>query len=344
MIKVCHLGMPKTASSSIQKNLTLNRENVYYIGKSPYIDEDMSEMVRFEMLEADGLVYQRERVHETFRHHQEKAQEQGKDSWIFAEEGIVSPIGHPSFPLSIEERLGRAAAACGSGTRAVLLLREQVSFLKSYYRELLKYGMAIPFDLFCRLALLRERFGYLPLLRYDRLLGAVKRHFGEVKVFLFEDFLNSETTRQAVFDSLGVPGDAGLPEVNRFSEAFSAYLYRLNRQAHYRLSAGALDGMNNEDILRLQRMRQRGRASGDTLWQPLHELGVPQSHMARALMKEAQDLADVASSDLLAGTEGFLDLAQETKDALGKIFAEANRALARDWAHLPLEEHHYLLR
>jgi hypothetical protein len=164
--------------------------------------------------------------------------------------------------------------------RIIVSLRNQLSFIKSFYKNYVNLGGKQNFH-----AYLYESFechyGLLPKLEYDRFLGLYHELFGEdrVHVYLFEDLIRDpEQVLRGVQDFLGLtePFVYQDEQLNvGLSPLATAIIRQLNRLStkdfaqHY-FQITALRGYSRRDYLRNQLAQRIRKVAGSKM---LYSLG-----------------------------------------------------------------------
>lgn len=343
MKKFLHVGYPKTASTSIQAALS-HQDQVYYLGKGigdggGFVDRGFKKALRTMVLEANELAYDPHKFSDILETHIEAAIDGEFSSIGMSEEGILIPPNQPSFPVPITTRIKRLSDLFGSDTTVVLTIREQLSWLRSWYRESLKWGVDYSFDTFCRYLLLRKQFWILPLLDYGCVINTLNSHFDDLHVFLFEDFITNEQTQREFFAACNVDFSGDLPKENVDTPHFSAVLYYLNKIFSYKESRGGVLDLNFEDLSRLQwsdssilrsgglereyRRQRRKRVAIYRLGRLIERLGIPR-------------ITNLSKQDK------FMSVKPDVERELNRIFSEYNQTLVDDY-DLPIDKFGYEL-
>ncbi len=193
-----HLGLPKCASTSLQR-VFAEQGGARFLGKSSR--------------RHDGLAYREAALEHLFRHTIPYASEakvdydqiaellsksmlgDGSDDGPFlVSDELLSGCGFRNYrinhfpdPLVILYRLRRIF----SPLRILVVIRNQTHFLRSYYSELVKYGYNVAFEIFAHKHLVHDA-GLTNLLRYDRYLALLSAWCDELFVVPFEALVRAD--------------------------------------------------------------------------------------------------------------------------------------------------------
>jgi hypothetical protein len=122
-----HLGLPKTASTSIRFNLFAKHSQVHYLGK--HIGGQLSTEIQFAVLKGVSL---RETLLKRWQHSSPITMRTGSKTPVLSLENLS---GDPTWKTKLQARHFRTTLG---PCQIILVLREPVSFLKSFYAQMLR--------------------------------------------------------------------------------------------------------------------------------------------------------------------------------------------------------------
>lgn len=207
---ILHMGMPKSASTTLQDTLPQARD-ITFLGKDgggQFADPLVAEFTR--ALAVFGDVRLRDgRPHARAF---ESALEASPRGIVWLSDEVLSSAGfaahgHSNSLPQILENFVRVVPAT---VEPVLIVRNQRALLKSYYKQaVLSWGASETFEEFVRLVLARRNRFLLPALNYVNLVRVLRGIVPKVHVICFEMMLRDAGYRSRMFGELGVGDVAG---------------------------------------------------------------------------------------------------------------------------------------
>lgn len=229
---VCHVGMRKTASTTIQAWLG-EFDGIEYIGKTKNSGEFKTEEL--------GYILENILSHSSslfgdnyFRgdNHEVRYDSNFKDSGLEGG-GILSLIhddselplvmssesflGPMPFPHDPKLNLTRLSKVIGSDAIVLVFLREQFAFLKSQYGIMVRHGYPGSYKTYIDQIVRHANTGTLPALSYYKLCQVIKEIFPNSIIVPVESFLADKSVQSMVRDSINPMSK--LPEIPRLNKA-----------------------------------------------------------------------------------------------------------------------------
>lgn len=213
-----HLGLPKCASTSLQARMAESCPE-RYLGKFPVTRDDKFEDDALDELLREKIVYEPASTYDyaaaehvlqqvVDEHHRDAGQLLLSDELLSGFGFLNIPRRRVVDPALIFERLARLFAR----PRILIVFREQHTFLRSYYAELVRFGYNVFFDRFLQ-AQITSSLGLATLLRYDRYRALAQRYFEDVVVIPMEAIIGAEPRALDLLAEFGVNG-RNLPALN----------------------------------------------------------------------------------------------------------------------------------
>ncbi|MFP1631679.1 hypothetical protein ACLB6G_08080 [Zhengella sp. ZM62] len=183
---ILHMGLPKCASTSLQDTL-VHARHIGYLGKTtggafadPLIAEFTRVIAVFGDVRLRNCAPHRAALQEAF--------EECPHDTVWLSDEVLSSAGFVAFGQSnslpqILENFKRIAPA---EVEPVIVVRNQHSLLRSYFRQWVQWGSAETFEDFIRLIFLRRDRFLFPILNYVNLVRALQGIVPAVHVLCFE--------------------------------------------------------------------------------------------------------------------------------------------------------------
>ncbi len=207
-----HIGMPTARASAIRDMFLADESNNFYLGKGPtsHVPSQVQYVLETEILNIPSYHYNEKVVSTVFNLGFEAAEEQGADTFIVSDENAVTPMGD-----GYESHLQRFKAVMPEDTVALFVIREQLSFLKSFYKHRVTMeGMTSSFEDFVKYQIIKGSKGLFGLLDYTTLILKARDYFPHVEVVLFEDIkANTNLLHERLTDH-GITLEEDLPAAN----------------------------------------------------------------------------------------------------------------------------------
>ena len=200
MSVLLHIGSPKTATTSLQQ-FAFNSANGFYplgrfgAGHGECASELLNELIREGLFlhEADWERRKQDYAEEV-TNHLEKAVDQGLRP-VLSQEGILGRAGHGA----VSERLRRLKWLFGDEAEVVMVIREQLALLKSYYSTcVFDMGLSLSFEEYLGRSISYPTWpiNKMPFLDFHQVHRTIKGEFSQSTVFVFESLFEG-TTAQA---------------------------------------------------------------------------------------------------------------------------------------------------
>jgi len=220
MPKIVHLGLPKSASSSLQFFFA-ECAGVQYIGKNrdaSFVNDRVQHIHRklvpnpaFDMKLIAGVA----------RRFKDSLKESGvaADSYLLSDE-LLSGIGFARFrrgAADLPTIIDRLRHIHGTDTQFILVVREQKRLLKSYHGQLIRRGYAVSFETF----LSRQGTDHPDSLHrgveYGLIVQRCRSAGALLNVFIFEELMADLSPLLRLFADWGIASPGELPSINKGS-------------------------------------------------------------------------------------------------------------------------------
>ncbi|MFP4560165.1 MAG: hypothetical protein ACLFRB_03960 [Thiohalorhabdus sp.] len=184
MNTLIHIGIPKTVTTSLQKDFFAKHPEVLYLGVGSdgeigYADTETERIFEHLLLYARAEVFEKERdlARKKIREHADRAAGAGKKALVLSLEWLSFRFTPDMADTRTLAR--RLREIFGPGTTVFALLRRQDHLLQSLYNEYVKHGLPMGWGEFLEyIYKFRER-NFFPDLCYDQLVESYARVFGE---------------------------------------------------------------------------------------------------------------------------------------------------------------------
>ncbi len=323
-----HIGMPTARASAIRDMFLTDEGNNFYLGKGPttHVPSQVQFALETELLQIPGYHYNSDLVATVFRIGQETAEENGAEAFIVSDENIVGQAGD-----GYESHIQRLKAVMPDDTLVVLVIREQVDFLRASYKHALVHeGLRTSFDNFVKYHLVRGSKGLMSNLDHVSLAGVAARHFHKFEVVLYEDLIQNPRALHDVLASHGITVKAKLGDAeNELSDAEAYHFQRLYLRQGIDLSGDRSLPVGPDDLTTLE----ANRPIFDDLLQA-EEIRVNSILSLIAAAKEALKHDPDVSLDY--------SLSEQTETLLYPFVRQVNKRMV-DIMGLPLADYGYLL-
>ena len=335
---VIHIGMPKAASTFLQKDVFTHENGFYPLGRygvgGKHCIDDVAEHFIREGLFDEDYVYKNShadyRGH--FSAHQQKAASDGLVPVISHEKIVMRNMGACPF----EERLKRLHDCIGPDSRIVVVLRNQAAWLQSFYYTLVcNIGAWNSVDYFIGLNFSRPShpFSFISTLDYHYLLKSVSDYFDNVKVLFFEDFQASPGTfMQELCDFVNVAG-INYPEEKQNASGSDQHMQDA-RKFNYRFTQGvsrsSLAEFDINQTAFITRTREKAK-NGEplTTFEKEALMDTEKDRKKRSLtLNNPQALEVFNNSISIESLPGSVRMAEEQHQEVLAYFEPSNRALA----------------
>ena len=168
-----HIGLPKAGSRFLQEKIFKKIENSYYI--------DILNNNLIEILYADNIVFKKNNIKNYI-----KEINKNKSYLFISSENISNPKSYDQYIICdrLKDTFENAVI--------IIILRNQIDFLKSFYLHAVASGAYVSFNNFLQYELVNYQTGILPKLDYYNLCSYYSEKFGKenVKIFLYEELFD----------------------------------------------------------------------------------------------------------------------------------------------------------
>ena len=207
---IIHVGLPKCGSTSLQAVFPQCNQITYW-GKTvekKFVTEDLCEFTRIIAHMSDVRLVGARRMKIHFAALLEKS---SCDVVVLSDE-VLSSVGLASgrSSLSLPQIIENFNHVLPCMPEVVLVVREQRSFLKSYYRQHVRSGSPETYQEFIELMLM-DKYRFLrPLLNYAAVTNAIRPLVSKLHVLVFEKLFFDVAYCREAFSNLGIDQAAAL--------------------------------------------------------------------------------------------------------------------------------------
>ncbi|KPA14312.1 hypothetical protein MHK_005470 [Candidatus Magnetomorum sp. HK-1] len=327
--KIIHIGLPKTATTSLQALLSESNE-IYYLGRhvANFKDNDLKFAIWIQLLESDSLTLDIKPVKSIISNHYNIAKQQGRKAFVLSEESITAPWWSN---VSFKERLERLKFVFGADAQIILTLREQTSFVQSIYKELLKIGLDCTFNEFFQYILLRYNTFLMPYLNYHQVIEFCRMYFNDIQIFLYEDIVNDINSQSAFIKFFQIQKKTILPKLNDSQKTNLGDFYTYNRKNPYMISSG-FKGFNLCDFFRRNFLNLN--VSG---WKELDKNATLNYQRHYDIMSKAFNSSSIHDNDSLFNVDPAV------KNEFDQFIGKWNRNLIHRY-NIPIDSYGYYLK
>ena len=209
-MRYIHIGLPKCASTSLQLSFFSSHPELFHLGSGysgitgRYISRDVARVVEADLRFKKEFLWRPEPVRDVFAGQFAQAEEQGCRLVGLSSEFLGFTLGNE---IDVAAKARRLREVFGENTHILIIIREQMSLLRSLYTEMVKGGYPGSYRNFLEYTLLFQDRNWCHDFCFDQLLGLYDNLFGceKVHVLPFEQLAADEPGFvQAVCDALGV--------------------------------------------------------------------------------------------------------------------------------------------
>jgi len=246
--KYIHIGYNKCFSTSLQTGFFASHKELYHLGigyageKLGYVDTKIEHAVEQHLRFSKDFIYQDEkrRLIDCFSKQFLSAEQAGK---TYA--GISSE--HLSFNLTpdnidITTKAERLAEIFGPETKIIMIIRNQIDFFRSMYREAVRGGYHLPYANYIDYIYKFQARNFVSDYRYDQIYKLYARLFGprNIKIILMEEVRDQISKRliaepdgillltKKITDFLGISTFTGI--LDHANPALPDYVINILRQ------------------------------------------------------------------------------------------------------------------
>lgn len=207
---IIHVGFPKCGSSTLQAVFAQCAE-INYWGKRQghnFVSAELQEFTRIVAPMSDVRLVGASK----FRRHFANLIANSTSNTIVISDEVLSSVGmaprqHSNSLPQIIENFNQVLP---HKIEVLIVIREQRSFLKSYYRQYVRGGAPDSYEEFIE-HILYNRYRYiLPSLNYSNLLQAIRPLVSKLHVAVFEKLFTDVAYRDALCNDIGIPEASAL--------------------------------------------------------------------------------------------------------------------------------------
>ena len=182
-----HIGIAKGASSALQKHYFATHPELTSLGLG-YQQENISwysPEIQI-ALEVDlrcraTHLYDAQSIYNTYWSHVHRLWNNNQRYIGFSYENLSCSLGHD---VSIAEKAYRLHQLLGTNTQIIYVVRDQITLLQSLYKELLLWGLPVPFDIWIERLIFTNFQGIISDLQYAEVIDTYAQLFGRDKMHI----------------------------------------------------------------------------------------------------------------------------------------------------------------
>lgn len=208
---IIHVGLPKTASTSLQKIFN-SSDQLYYLGRGcsasmiDYISPEIEIAAEIDLRFRRKLLFNRQKFVDSFTKQLDIGWAQSKTP-VFSSEYLA----WTSFDeIDLVDKVERLAMAFPSGAKILMFVREQNNLLKSVYREAIRQGLHKSYSAFVDYAWEKQDRNWFSCLNYAAMKNLYEDFFGKnsVLVLPYELYRHApEAVNEKITSFLNIQGN-----------------------------------------------------------------------------------------------------------------------------------------
>ncbi|MDC0572445.1 hypothetical protein OAO91_03275 [Luminiphilus sp.] len=182
---IIHVGLPKTASTSLQKVFN-SSDQFYYLGRGcsasmiDYVSPEIEIAAEIDLRFRRKLLFNKEKFVDSFTRQLDRGYSQSKIPVFSSEYLAWASVDE----IDLVDKVNRLALAFPSGTKILMFVREQNDLLKSIYRESVRQGFFRSYSAFIDNAWEKQDRNWLPCLNYGAIKSLYEEFFGKDSVLV----------------------------------------------------------------------------------------------------------------------------------------------------------------
>ena len=199
-----HVGLPKCGSSTLQNSFSETCKALYLGRKNrEFINGDIQRFSR--EIAPSGDIRMLDRRY--YRHAFATVFEQSEHELALISDEVLSSIGFATDGRgnSLPQIIENFSRVIDCPIEIILVVREQMSFLRSYYTQIVKGQHDFSLNEFLALVLLCKERWVFPMLDFAKVIRRVSAQVNKVHVIPFEELFFNETAGTDFLEQIGVP-------------------------------------------------------------------------------------------------------------------------------------------
>lgn len=250
MRKFVHVGYPKSGSTSLQIDVFREHPEIYYLGRgygdfTGYIDDDIQICAEIDLRFRREFEFDEALYRSRFDKHFDLAENSVEKKVV----GFSSEFFSFTYQndLDVAEKARRLWLGFGADTQVLIIIREQLGFIRSTYKEFIRSGYRKTFDEFVFWLYEQKDRNFYSVLKYEKMFELYSSLFGAENVHIVPfELLNSDPIRFLERVSVAIGVEIGKRELKNYNEAYpdaTLELLRIyNAQTPYILSNDSFTG------------------------------------------------------------------------------------------------------
>lgn len=199
-----HVGLPKCGSTTLQECFSATHK-VHYLGKRDldFINDDIRQFSREIAPKCDVRLLDRQRYCQEFA----SVLAESKHEVALISDEVLSSIGFGAYTNgnSLPQIIENFTNIVDCPIEIILVVREQMSFLRSYHKQLVEHSFEFSLSEFLALVLFRKTNWIFPMLNFAGIIRQISHQVEKVHLIPFEALFGSETASTNFFEQIGVP-------------------------------------------------------------------------------------------------------------------------------------------
>lgn len=243
-----HIGYPKSASTALQLGYFNAHPDIFFLGPyngghdSEYINENVKHCIEVDIRLTKDFGYDEDRVRSTFENAYSLFEKSGCTAFGLSSESLSFTMHHDVDTTQKADRLFRVF---GENLKVVIVIRNQISLIRSFYRQMIAVGLSVSFrEYVCDLFYNKHR-SFIYDLDYYKMYDLYVGIFGAENVWICPlEMLkrDSEAFLDGLSRHLEVPTIIrSIPTENESqSETFYSRLRELNQRHRYMMGSAVM--------------------------------------------------------------------------------------------------------
>lgn len=209
MKKYIHIGYPKNFSTSLQRSFFAVHPEIFHLGigchesNIKYITPEISSIIEMYIRYSNNSIFYDElpKIKTTFDAFFEEARLAPSKKAIGISAEILS-IGFASQDVDTFEKANRLKEIFGKETEIIIILRNQMTLIKSFYSELVRLGYPYNYERYIEFMYKFHVSTFASDLRYDKTIQHYEKLFGKdnINVIISEEVKDSNSKKIIIKD------------------------------------------------------------------------------------------------------------------------------------------------